>query len=62
MNAIPDIEDIFPFEYISGGYFRKKGVKKGEKAEILHGDQAIKYVYDAMINMFINQLDQVLEK
>jgi hypothetical protein len=31
----------FPFEYIGGGYWRKRGVPRGEKAEILHGDEAI---------------------
>jgi hypothetical protein len=30
----------FSFEYIGGGYFRKIGVPKGEKAEILHGQEA----------------------
>ena len=31
----------FSFEYIGGGYFRKRNVKRGEKAETLHGDQAV---------------------
>lgn len=29
------------YEYVGGGYFRQKNVKKGEKAEILHGVEAI---------------------
>jgi len=36
--------DIFPFEYQGGGYFRRKGVKQGDKAEILHGQEAIEYL------------------
>lgn len=32
---------MIDFEYIGGGYFRKKGVPVGEKAETLHGWQAI---------------------
>jgi hypothetical protein len=31
----------FPFEYVGGGYWRKRGVPRGEKAETLHGDEAI---------------------
>lgn len=31
----------FPFEYKGGGYFREKGVPKGEPAKVLHGDHAI---------------------
>jgi len=52
MNAEEKIEldELFPFEYKGGGYFRKKGVKKGESAETLHGDQAIEYLYEVMKN------------
>ena len=47
-DADKELNELFPFEYISGGYFRQKGVKKGEKAEILHGDQAIRFLYESM--------------
>jgi hypothetical protein len=36
--------DIFPFVYVGGGYFRRKGVPKDTPAEILHGQEAIDYV------------------
>jgi len=32
-NQLPTLSKLFPFEYQGGGYFRRKGVKKGEKAE-----------------------------
>jgi hypothetical protein len=35
----------FPYEYVGGGYFRRKGVPKGEPAETLHGAQAVEYAY-----------------
>jgi len=34
--------DSWPFEYAGAGYWRAKGVDRGEKAEILHGDAAIR--------------------
>jgi hypothetical protein len=37
-------DDDFPFEYVGGGYFRRKNVRKGESAEMLHGQEAIDYV------------------
>ncbi len=39
-------DDIFPFEYISTGYFRRKGVPVGEKAEMLHGMQVVDYLLE----------------
>lgn len=37
-----EIRELFPYEYVSGGWFRQKGVKKGQPAEeMVHGDQAI---------------------
>jgi len=40
--------NLFPFEYRGGGYFRLKGVPKGVDAEILHGMQAVEYLYEQM--------------
>lgn len=39
----------FPFEYVGGGYFRRKGVPKGQTAEMLHGEQVV----DALIDVFL---------
>ena len=44
----PKLEDVFPFEYITTGYFRAKGYPKGEKAPMLHGMNAIRYLHAAM--------------
>ena len=38
--------DEFPFEYKGGGYWRHKGVPKGDKAEILHGEQVLEEFLD----------------
>ncbi len=43
---IPELKDIFPFEYVGGGYFRRKGVPKNVRAEIIHGDEAVRRVYE----------------
>jgi hypothetical protein len=48
LNDFPKLEDIFPFEYKSGGYFRLKGVPKKKKAPILHGEEAIGFVYQKL--------------
>jgi hypothetical protein len=40
------LEQLFGFKYAGGGYFRQKGIKKGDTAEILHGMEAIAYLYD----------------
>lgn len=42
------LDDVFPFEYKGGGYFRRKGIPKGVTAEILHGQQAIEYLYSEL--------------
>lgn len=39
-------EDIFPFVYAGSGFFRRKGVPKGDKAATLHAMQAIDYVLE----------------
>ena len=46
--VMPLFRNVFPFEYSGGGYFRKKGVKKGVRAEILHGEQAINYILNKL--------------
>lgn len=42
----PDLNDIFPYEYKSCGYFRLKGVPKKKKAPILHGEEVVEYIYN----------------
>ena len=44
--VLPPMEKLFPFEYQGGGYFRRRGVPNGEPAEMLHGEQAMRYLYD----------------
>jgi hypothetical protein len=36
------------FTYVGGGWFRDASVPKGEVAEMLHGDHAIKEALDAL--------------
>lgn len=43
------LEEVFPYEYVSGGYFRHRGVSKGESAETLHGMQAIEFLFNTML-------------
>jgi hypothetical protein len=42
------LDEVFPWEYKGGGYFRKRGVKKGEKAEMLHGKEVAEYMFKRM--------------
>lgn len=42
------LDELFPFEYSGGGYFRRKGVPVNQTAEILHGHQAVEFLYDAI--------------
>ena len=44
-----ELDELFPFEYRGGGYFRLKGVPVGKNAEILHGMEAVEYLYKKMI-------------
>lgn len=46
--SINKYQDIFPFRYVGGGYFRRNDVPKGVKADTLHAMQAIDYVIDQM--------------
>jgi len=43
------LKELFPYEYVGGGYYRKFA-PQGEKAEIIHGIEAIKYVIDKISN------------
>lgn len=42
---LPNLKEIFPFEYKGGGYYRRKNIPKNVKADILHGNEAIEYLY-----------------
>lgn len=42
------LEELFPYEYQGGGYFRERGIAVGKSAKILHGQEAIKYLYEAI--------------
>jgi len=54
MKQLPPLNKLFPFTYQGGGYFRKHNVKKGGKSDIIHGEEAIKYLYDS-INTHLNK-------
>lgn len=41
-----ELNKIFPYKYVGGGYFREKKVSKGGALKILHGEEAIKFLYD----------------
>lgn len=42
----------FPFEYVGGGYWRARGVDRGEVAETLHGEQVVGRL-EAMIGALV---------
>lgn len=42
------LNELFPYQYVGGGYFRRKKVPKGKSAKVLHGEQAIQYLYDKL--------------
>jgi len=48
MSKVKALGKLFPFVYSGGGYFRHKDVPVGTSAEILHGMDAIKYIYEKM--------------
>ena len=52
MESISELHEIFKYEYVGGGYFRKRGVPKKTTAPILHGEQAITHLYNAMVKMY----------
>ena len=43
-DRIKNLIESFGFCYVGGGYFRQKGVAKGERAKIIHGDEIIEAV------------------
>lgn len=47
-NQEVKLEDVFPYEYVSGGYFRRKGIKRGKIANIIHGMEAINILFENM--------------
>jgi hypothetical protein len=47
-NEFPKLKDVFSFEYKSCGFFRLKGVPKKVKAPILHGEEAIEFLYQKL--------------
>lgn len=53
-------EDVFPFHYVGGGYFRKKDVPIGEVAETLHGIDAARFVFNSMHPGAIKELNDRL--
>ena len=34
----------WPYEYVGGGYYRQKGIPKGQHAQVLHGQEVIQDV------------------
>jgi hypothetical protein len=46
VKELPPLAELFPFKYQGGGYFRRKGVIVGVPAQIIHGDDAIGYLYN----------------
>lgn len=40
----------FPYKYVGGGYFRDSRIKKGENADIVHGDEIVKKIIEFIIN------------
>jgi len=47
-NERAELDRLFPFEYRGGGYFRKKGVPERVTAPILHGMQAVEFLFSRM--------------
>jgi hypothetical protein len=47
-TKFPEFEDMFPYEYKSGGYFRLKNIPKKVRAHILHGEEAVRYIYEKL--------------
>lgn len=55
LNNLPPLNEIFPFEYKGGGYFRLKGVPKEKKAPILHGEEAIIFFHEKLKEILTRQ-------
>lgn len=46
--------ELFPFEYVGGGYFRLRGVPALQKAPILHGHEVIRHIEGALGALLLN--------
>ena len=53
----PKFKDLFNYEYKGGGYFRLKGIPKNKVAPILHGEEAILYLYKKMLVFFNSKIN-----
>lgn len=42
------LEYLTSFEYTGGGYYRKKGVPRGESADMLHGSEIQQLLQEAL--------------
>lgn len=40
-DFLDEIRSDFRFKYVGAGYFRDKNIEKGEKADIIHGNEII---------------------
>ena len=58
------MDEIFPFEYVGGGYFRRKKVQKGVAAEMLHGQEVPQYIEKELIKrkMILNTNNEVINE
>lgn len=63
-NNAPTIDELFPFEYMGGGYFRQKGIKKGDQAPTLHGKQVAQYLHEKIMIAFseIKEQKETIDK
>ncbi len=43
-----DLTDPLAYEYVGGGYFRLKGVPRGQKGHAIHGAEYMKLVEAAL--------------
>ena len=58
LTEFPKLEDVFPFEYKSCGFFRLRGVPKKVKAPILHGEEAIEFIYQKLKESLLTSLEE----
>ena len=42
------LKHLASFKYVGGGYFRKRGVPRGEAAETIHGSQVMEMIESAL--------------
>lgn len=50
-----ELVNNFPFEYVSGGYYRQKDAPKGQPTEMIHGQAALK----KLAEFVLSQLDSI---